>query len=541
MLSVGRRRSSSNDEGSALIAAIGVMAVALIVSIAVASVTLSSLGYTSATRNGVQAQAAAEAGIDYAEASMAKSPCSAAYDSVTTPRFSVKVSYSVQAAEGTWVDGCAGPGAKRIRLVSTGTAESPAATGNESGDSRKVEATYLVPVSGSAPAASGPAIYAYSGTGFNGSGQILPVNGSSPSVLLRHEGAECSGGSKVTADLVAAEGDITISGSCQVSGSVWAGGKLTTSGSVKIGGHATSRSTSTGSMSLTGVTVAGDAWAAGPMSMSQSTVEGRATASAIALSGGKIKGDAWAAGAATYGEGSSIGGHLTAQSTDRLSAAIGGTTIKPAGPGSGPAAGPTPVVADWVDFNYDKAAWVGFNELAITGNCDWTKFSDAAAALASGPGIIDAQGCTGPVKISDYQKLELGNDLAIIANSFDLGGSAGFTSASAHKLWLITPDTVADGKPTCPTGGYFTVGGAFSLSSTLHAMIYSPCLVNITSGIDWYGQVFSGTVKIDGAAKLHYVAIGLPGVNLSDGTVTVPGGAGALAARISIRDLGRNG
>jgi hypothetical protein len=275
--------------------------------------------------------------------------------------------------------------------------------------------------------------------------------------------------------------------------------------------------------------------------MSQSTVNGNITAPALDLVGGTVKGNAWAAGAAFIGEGTTIGGSLTAKSSNKLNSAAGGTTIKAAGPGAGPAAGPTPVVPNWVDFNYNFSDWKGFQQKVISGTCDWTQISEAAALLAGGPGIIDARTCTNALSISDWQKLPLVNDLAIIATSFNLGGSSGFTATSARKLWLIEPDTVADGKPTCPAGGYFTVGGAFTIPSNVRAMIYSPCLVSITSGIDWYGQVFSGQAVINGAATLNYAPLGLPGVNLSEGTVTVPGGAGALGARISILDRGSNG
>jgi Tfp pilus assembly protein PilX len=541
MLRLSRSASVVRDEGSALIAVLGVMAVAMIVSVAVASVTLSSLGYTSATRNGVQAQASAEAGIDAVEAKLAKAPCAASYASGAGPTYSVKVSYSVQASGAAWTDGCAGPGAKRVRLVSTGTATAAGATGNTTGNSRTVEAIYLVPVTGPSLGPSGPAVYAFSAAGFTGSGELFSVDGSKPSVLLRKDDVICNGAGKVNGDLVTASGNVKIIEGCKVSGNVWSGGTLTTSGNVEIGGNATSLSTLPGSMALTGVKVAGNAWSAGPMRLTESSVGGRATASTLSLAGGKIVGDAWVAGAVTFGYSSTIGGHLTAKSTDNPSGALGGNTIISGGPGPGPAAGPTPVVPDWVDFNYAKADWVGFNEVAISGACDWTSFRDAIATLASGPGIIDARTCSGPITISNYQTLTLGQDLAIIAKSFDLAGSAGFTSAAKHKLWLIEPDTVADGQPTCPAGGYFTVGGSFTLSSNVNAMIYSPCLVSITSGIDWYGQVFSAKTVINGSSKLHYVAVGLPGVDLSNGSVVTPGGPGGLGARVSILDQGRNG
>jgi cytoskeletal protein CcmA (bactofilin family) len=549
MLLLTNLRRRPADEGSALAAVLGVMAVTLIVSIAIASATLSSLGFTSATRAGVQAQSAAEAGIDDTEAKLARSACNpAAYRSLVEPVYAVEI-FTQESGNPTWALRCPSPATTSIKLKSTGSAVAVGAGGNGTGNTRVIEAIYLPPVSSSV-GKSGPAVYAYSATGFEGSGTLLSVNGSKPSVLLRKDDVACNGGGFVTGDLVAAEGSISIGGSCSVSGSVWAKKKVSINGGlITIGGDVTSGYVGPDdAMLVSGARVVGDAWAAGPMTLTWGTViEGDATAPSLNLAGGNVKGQAWAAGAATFGGGAVIDGRLTAKSTNSSSSAGGGANIVAAGPGPGPAAGPTPVVPNWVDFQYVKSAWVGFSEVAISGACDWTAFKNAAAALASGPGIIDARGCTNPVAISAADdKLILGNDLVIVAKSFNLGGGGGFTASAERKLWLITPDLVADGKPTCPTttpasAGPFVVGGGFTMAATVRAMVYSPCLVSITSGINWYGQVFAGGVKIDGAAKLNYVPIGLPGVNLSEGTVTSPSTAGGLGERTSIRDLGSNG
>jgi Tfp pilus assembly protein PilX len=542
-----KSRAQSNDEGSALIAVFGVMAVALIVSLAVASATLSSLGFTGATRAGVQAQSAAEAGIDDAEAKLAKSACNpASYRSLVEPIYSVEI-FTQDGGDATWVQRCPSAATKSIKLKSTGTAVAIGVSGNATGDTRVVEAIYLPAVS-STISDSGPAVYAYSATGFGGSGTLLSVDGSKPSVLLRHDDVTCDGGGFVTGDLIAADGMITIGGSCSVSGSVWASEKVTIDGgSITVGGNVTSRWAGAGdSLVLSGVRVKGDAWAAGPLKVTWGTVvEGNATAPTLDLAGGNILGEAWAAGAATFGGGAEIAGHLTAKSSNSSSSAKGGATIVAAGPGAGPAAGPTPSVPNWVDFKYDKTKWVGFNEVPITGACDFTALKTAAATLASGPGIINALACTNPLSIGGSDILTLGNDLAIVAKGFNLGGGGGFTAAADRDLWLITPDTVADAQPTCPgttpAVSPFTVDGGFTLASKVHVMVYSPCKVNISSGIVWFGQVYSGSTTIDGDARLNYVPVGLPGVNLSDGTVTTPGSSGGLGDRTSIRDLGPNG
>jgi Tfp pilus assembly protein PilX/cytoskeletal protein CcmA (bactofilin family) len=544
-----RIKAMPNEEGSALMAVLGVMAVAMIVAVAVASATLSSVGFTGATRAGVQAQAAAEAGIDHAEAAIRKSgTCkNEGYSSAQIPsselppKFGVVTYYSaLEAGDSDWKTGCSSTSAKRIKLKSTGEARDNGAGDYSAGNKRVVEAVYARPAATATTTASGPAVYAYSATGFTGSGTLLPVNGSIPSVLLRNDDVACDGGGFVTGDLVAANGSVNISGSCSVTGSVWASKKVSVSGgSITVGGDVTSGATGIeDSMLLSGARVLGTVWAAGRMTLTWGTVvDGNATAPTLNLAGGNVKGSAWSAGSATFGGGATIDGRLTARFTNSSSSALGGATIVAAGPGAGPAAGPTPVVPNWVDFKYDKSAWSGYTEVAISGACDFVTLKAAAAALASGPGIINALGCNGPLSIAASDKLALGNNLAIFAKGFNLSGSGGFTASVQRKLWLITPDATADAKPTCAAPiGPFTVDGGFTLESTIHAMIYSPCQVNISSGINWYGQVFSGGVKIDGAAKLNYVAVGLPGVDLRTGSVASPVASSGIGARISIRD-----
>lgn len=528
------------ERGSALVAVLGLLGVVMVVSLAVSTVTVRSMGATTASRAGVQAEAAAEAGVDYAAANLSKGACLPTYSQSTAPTFSVAVSFSMQSTGDTWVNGCpSGVAAQRLRTVSTGHAAASGVAGDSSGNVRSVEAIYPAVVANGQVMPSGPAVYAYSSAGFSGSGTVLGVSGTIPSVKIKTGDVVCNGGSNVAGDLVAARGTLTIGGSCSVNGNVWSSGAMTISGGdITVGGNATAPS-----MNLSGVEVKGNAWASGVMTLTWgTTVDQNATAATLNLSGGDVKGSAWASGTATYAGGASIHGHLTARSASSTTSAAGGTTIVPSGPGAGPAPGATPVVPDWIDVGYNPATWVGFAVRTVSGTCDWAALQNAATLLAGGPGIVDARGCTAPISISDNQKLTLGNDLAIFANGFNLGGSTGFASSSKHRLWLITPDSTPDGAPsptTCTSSMRTIVGGGVTLDPNLSVMIYSPCQVNIGSGINWTGQIFAGSVTISGAAKLNYVRVGMPGFDLDNGTASNPTDptASLIGTRISIRDV----
>ncbi len=143
-----RASATPSDGGSALLTVIGTMGVASILALTIATMSLSSLGNTSAARARVQSQAAAEAGIDYAAAQLANSVCQAQFSSTVAPIFTVTISYSTvqtpsTATDTSWVSGCSSASSvERVRLISTGSATSFGVAGNSSGDIRRVEAIF---------------------------------------------------------------------------------------------------------------------------------------------------------------------------------------------------------------------------------------------------------------------------------------------------------------------------------------------------------------------------------------------------------------
>jgi hypothetical protein len=117
----------------------------------------------------------------------------------------------------------------------------------------------------------------------------------------------------------------------------------------------------------------------------------------------------------------------------------------------------------------------------------------------------------------------LNQDVAIFSPKYNFNGGGGFTASQTRKLWLITPDTVAETPPTptCTTGeSSYSVSGGFTFSSNLLVMMYTPCKVVLSSSTKFTGQVFSGKAGIDGGATLTYTAVGLPGYNLDTGLST---------------------
>jgi cytoskeletal protein CcmA (bactofilin family) len=533
LLAAGTARAGSREKGSALMAVVGLMGVAAVITITVASVTIGAIGVTTSTRAGVQSQASAEAGIDVTIASLGTGLCPATTSPVGAPAFTVAISYSLSDSGDSWTTGCPGAGARRVKIVSTGTAAAAGVGGNTSGDKRVVEAIYKATSPGITP--SGAAIYSFGSTGFGTTGKLLSVNGSQPNVHVKNGDINCGTAGEVHGDVVVANGTFTVGTSCKIFGDVWSSGAAVLGTSFVVGGSITAPSVAMGVSSRVG----GDLWSSGTTTLDTSAVVvGNVRASQLALgTSATVQGSAWVLGSAALGTSSTILGHLTAQSVSGVGSTPGGRTLL-GSPGPGPAATPAPVVPNWMDFNYAKTDWAGFSETPMSGVCSFGTLQSAVSNF-SGPGIIDARGCSNGIELETSKNLTISHDLVIVANRFNFAISSGFSASTDRRLWLISPDTVHDSAPTCPVSGAFDIGTSFSMGSTIAALIYTPCTVTASTSAVLRGQIYSNKVDLSTSTELHYVRIGVPGVDLDTGTA--PPAAGALGERSSIRDVRSSG
>lgn len=544
MLGLKRRfeKLADGEQGVAMAAVVGLMAVGVVLTAVVASSVITASGVTTSVRAGVQSQAAAEAGIARARLGIVANECivtnNGRFASSGTPEYVA----TVWIPSGTsWVRGCPSGTATQVRILSTGYAASEGVNGVSARDETSIEVilsdvpqppTPADPTPTPAPAtlvASGPAIYAYSASGFGGSGKLVSNDGSTPSVLVKEGDVSCSGGSSGQADWIVDGGNLHVSGSCNISGSVWVDGAFNLSGGTVIQGSAIASSiTVTGSSKI-----GGSAWSAGNITLSGGGTEVGVNATAganLSVTGSaRVKKNSWVQGLTTLDWGVMMGGDVTtrtisAPQNNPQQFVAGTITVKaPGATGASPySQPPRPIVADWVEFGYVPADWVGFTEVLPkpTGTCDYGKLTQIVTALAGKKGLVDLRGCSNAISVSDHQKLTLTNDLALVANKFALGGSGSFGATGDHRLWLIVPDATQDGQPTCAANQSFQVGGGFGFDPKLDVMMYSPCRVDIGSSTVFTGQIFAGNVTVAGGAAMSFTAVGLPGVDLDTGLST---------------------
>lgn len=271
-----RHRGRPGDEGVAMAAVIGLMAVAAVVVVSLMTATVYSSGVTVATRSSVQAKAAAEAGIDATAALFKASGCMSTVPAGSDPKYTVAV-YSGNATTQNTL-GCTGGDYKRV--VATGSAATGAVAGNTSGQTRKMEAVFYL------PAASAPSPgYAILGGAATAATNNLQVNASGD-VYVTTGDFNCSVAATITGSLFVPAGKIDLSNSCRVNGDVYArdGGEI--KNTVYIGGNVTAPN---GGIMMNGAGgdaigsrawIAGNLTAKGDVTINNATVVGNVTSSA---------------------------------------------------------------------------------------------------------------------------------------------------------------------------------------------------------------------------------------------------------------------
>jgi len=522
------------EEGSVLVAVIGVMAMGLIIASIILTSVVNSLSFTSATRAGVQSQASADAGIAMAQAGIFAGTCTTGiYESAPgdVPEYRAEVWREVA---GAWEQGCPAASATAIKIVANGGAEALGVAGYSSRDSSTVEAVYQVPVPPTTIAATGAAIYAFSSSGFTGGGHLYSVNGSVPDVHVLSGNVTCNGGSQGINNLIVGDGNLSIVAGCQVTGSAWASDKVTIAGGITVPGSIIANL-----VELQNGTVNGSVWSATDVITSGwPTVNGAVIATNMTVAGGVFNGPIWLRNHMAISNGEA-NGHVTAKTLTKKNYMNISSTLSPT-PAPGPPTPAVPVVPNWVDFDYVHSDWTGFAQSTISGSCSVTTLRNAVNSFGAGPGVVDARGCTGGIVINGSDKVTISGDVAIIANKFSLTAGGGFAAAGNKRLWLINTDDVENSAPTCAPGASIKIEGDFDFSPGIATMIYTPCAITIASGIDTIrGQVYAGSATIAGGAQIGFVPVGLPGVDLTAGTNT--GGAGGGGSTdpelVSVRNI----
>lgn len=526
------RRLRRDDRGAALAAVIGLMATGLILTAVVGATIVSATGFTTATRAGVQSQAAAEAGIAAARAGLIAGTCGGqpalangapVYRNPSGTEPAYEASIWRAGSGGTWVPGCPLNLTSQVRILSTGYASAGGVVGG-SGDVTHLEAVLSAPSTPTTIVAAGPAVYAYNAGSFGNGGQLVSNDGTTPDVIVANGNLTCNNNFSATANLVVNSGTLRVDNGCDISGNVWVSGAVTMVNSGEVGGGVIGQS-----VSMTNGAIAGRVWSHSSLTMTGNpTIRGQAKAMSMSYDGGTINGTGYVYG--TFQVAGKVGGNpfpatVWAQS---ISGDIQKwdvrqkTVISPSFASDLP---PTPTVPTWVDFgskpeHFTTQTWTGFTIVDMGTNCSGSAVIAKIAQLGNAPGVLDGRNCSGELRMTNNELAKVYNDLAIIAPRIRFDNQATLAGTNGeHDLWLINPDGTS--KPNEPDtslcgNSWIKVENNAQFTS-LRTMMYSPCAVTTVAGTTIKGQIFAGTASMTNNSELQYAAVGLPGFNLSTG------------------------
>ncbi|MBC9935575.1 MULTISPECIES: hypothetical protein [unclassified Leucobacter] len=430
---------------------------------------------TVASKNTVQAQAAAEAGIADALARSvdpASPICSLATATIagTSPTYSVKVSFGGPSG---WSTACPTT-TSQMRIVSTGTA---------SGTKQTIERIHALTVTPATTFDYDTMIFSGNSWTVDGNGDFdAPVAGSPADVMIRSGDFDCGNGGVIKGSVYVKSGNATLSGACSIAGNLEVSGNLVREGSGKVFGNA-----------IVGGTVD--------------------------LSGGTLPA---IVGSLTHG------GKLTVPKKSAPASWVGGAinqtpvTIAP-----GPA---------WRSLNYDRFVASGFSVLPWEGACE-VKYSTAHPMPAkisaiTRPTIVDARACPTLTLRTDLT-VALGADLAIIAPKMVLEAfTFASTNATSRNLYVVSSNTAA----SCPTTRVdIEVSGVKFTDKRVAGLLYAECRVKMNNwGPYWFGSIYSN--NISSKPLLTFIPVADPD-RVGGGGSSVPGSTKIEPTPLSVRNI----
>ena len=518
--SLSARIQRGPDDGGALVAVIGIMVVLTILVTTIVTTSLFNVRMTTETRAGVQARAAAEAGVDYVRAQIASGKCTTG--TVTSPSGSPKFTVTIHpSSTGTATSslpaGCPTASSKSVVLLAKGGAAS-SGVGSSNGNVRTVEA--LIESKTSSAPVFNAAIFAGTGAGLN----VLNLSGTDADVVTNGSWY-CSTQQTISGSIYAAK-DVTFqSGPCGVTGSVFAGGKFTCTSPSSIGknlyvqGDAVMQSVHCAAGG--DVAIGGDAIPAQGIKAGGSLTVGRdldqmwdklEVAGAINV-GGRIAGGS--------GDQYSWYGKFMAQYP---SARQGQVVAKPpSGESATNMVFPRLTQSDEIWKGFSQKSWKTMTEPLRAQN----ERGMSVCAMSGGDKAIEspleirentvfdvtpAAECGGRLAVGSGLTLRLGGDVVIFADQFSMTGNVRVESLDGknHSLYIVTPHPAAQTSCAAPVGNSKISfdWGSWSQDDKTSVMLYSSGEVYINPATTMRGQIYSCKFTAVNPLSLFFVKSG---------------------------------
>jgi Tfp pilus assembly protein PilX len=523
-----------DDRGAALISVIVVALVLGIITVTLSAAVINTTRSTVGVRGSLQAQAAADAGMAAAvAAAKAGEVCEATVPSGEVPGSGGGAAYSATIA------------CDEARTRATVTA-----TGTANGASVAVQTVYTLVAETTEvvdPSLTPVGLVLYEGSTM-GQVTLLAHGANEPQIVSVKGPFGCR--LSIPGNLIVG-GDVTSSDGCNVTGDIYAGGTVTfNGGATSVRGDILAAGTGVSKINSTiGSTTAG-----APLSKVQ--VNG---ALDLLWSGARMHADAIARGNVTVND-RVIDGSVTLP-TGRTPSINGGRIVGGVVHSDAIEPVPAPTLPGWFDYTYKSSDWPGAAVIKLRNVSEMSttscRYFNANNGTYANQGWKDLANYTGTVVV-DARDCDLltsnagGNpapvikatNVVLLAKQYNTTGlTMKSASGASPRVWFITEDTTADGKPSCPGGATatnFDTNGA-NLDG-VRSLIYTPCRLSVSGGGVLLGSLYTNGFNSGGQITIKGELMSLPGMAPPDGgyggtPTVVETGEHTLGTVVSRRDV----
>ena len=200
-----------------------------------------------------------------------------------------------------------------------------------------------------------------------------------------------------------------------------------------------------------------------------------------------------------------------------------------------------PNLPPWFEFQYKPSEWPTFtnvitlsaslpkeNPLSCGYYNSWPQKGWTDLNSLTQKTVLDGRACSElSTNAGTSPVVKLPQDLLMLAKAFDTTSSSWSAASGLSEkpsVWFVTEDpNPADKAPTCSSGLGEVKLNHVGTTTSIKAMVYTPCKVNIAGNSTFNGQLYGAGWDHGGGINFLPDMVGLPGMSASSGG-SQPGG-----------------
>ncbi len=524
---------NSSDEGSSLLMAAAVVAIAMALGIAVVTGVLATNRRAAVDTQRTAALAAAEAGVDLVTARLqanvttgAANPCTGA-DAAVPDVVAGRAKYTV--AVTVSCDMAANPATATV--TARARAAATLAGGTTYGE-RTLQST--VTFSGAGDAATTPFTSGVFSNGPVMTNNSLVVNNAS---LTSKSDVKCINQGFIGGDIIAG-GSVYLTNDCSVQGDVRAGGNYSCDTKGEVQGSVTAAGTGPSGLQNS-CSVGGALASGGSLTVNGNTkIHGDLTSATgdivFPTNSPRITGNARAAGTITYQSGGStksvVAGSVLPNSPSAVPAAPTIANMPHITWAMLTGATPAPAVVEWKKWLQENArrnnapTWTGsYLGTSCKGDGAGYELNGNLVSTATAPVILDARACT-KAELQNVT-VSLKGDVTLVVNQFATNGTVTVKSADGapHNFRLVALSSGAGDPCATPSAQSLSFSNTMTFDAKTSTFIYTPGTLTVSNAFSMTGSIYACATSFSNSVTINYADVAPPGTGspAAPSTVTV--------------------